>query len=202
MLGFSKRLLLLVILLCFSASAAGSQQFSCDWELQIWNSPYHDQNIYNNRLGLIWCPGEHFTGRVTFPLQISSHPLGQSSSLFFPQFSLAWSKSFKHGISAACEGIFDWHDRLLGCEISLHILADPLLTCYSFARRNSRNFINTGLVFAVNESWALGAQLQYGKVSLLTYQLHRISRGNRSHKLSYTHSVDGSTQCLALKIAF
>lgn len=171
---------------------------SWTYEGHIWSSPYQDQKIYSTTLSYIFEPLEHWLGTLTLPIQYQA----QKWEVLYPQVSLAWAPPLGDSYTGRLKLSYSPKSQQFQMEGGFNTLSDPIIiNCAIFHQRQS-TALNLGVVFAVNEKWALGAHLQYTKNSLLTYQLHGTSQKGKQRQLSYSHSLDGSLQRLGLKVTF
>lgn len=197
-----KMLVITVLFTVFISSHASPCQGAWTCQFELWSSPYHDQKIYAGALNYSWKFREELYGKIILPLRVTSGPAGRHDELFFPRFALCWLQPFGQEVTGKLKIKCDPQHQAIHLDGGLELLSDPLLTYCSVAHQSGANFLNMGVIFAVNEKWALGAHLKYGKNSLLAYQLHHITTRGNNGKLSYSYSPDGSMQCLGLEIAF
>lgn len=192
--------LLLIIFLSLAVRPCQGWSWACQFE--VWSSPYHAHKIYAGALNCSRSFSAKLTGGIILPLQIMTGLEGQDLQLFFPSLKLCWRHPFQRGVTGKLEIKCDPRQRQIQVDGGVEVLSDPLLIQYSITRQGGANHLNVGALFAVNERWALGAHLKYGKNPLLTYQMHHIASWGGTAKFNYSSSPDGALQCLGLEIAF
>jgi hypothetical protein len=193
------RKVLLVILLVLSWGQKA--QGAWIWETQVVNSPYHNLRVYLSQVGYAWQPKEELQLALYLPVQYGAEPNAPSLQVLAPRARLNWSQPIDSALSGELALQLSPKKEFLSLRSGVKLLSDPLAVKFSLLYEDGLA-LQTDLAFAVNERWALAAHLRYRRNSLLTYELHHFSRGDRQLSLSYTHSLDGSIQSLGLKISF
>lgn len=170
------------------------------WENQLISSPYHSHQILTSSLTFTWEASPNLAVTLGLPSQlvwnggINDFTLSSPFLILTAQTDPQKQYSTSLRLGGGCY-------QGLSAEGTVKILADPLLIYYALIYQKQQIAVDAGAIFAANERWALGAHLRYSKNSLITYQLYRtLPKG--VVELSYTHSLDGASQSLGLKIPF
>ncbi len=198
----AKALLMSLCLAIFMSLSTAVCQGAWTLQFELWSSPYAAQKIYAGSLNYSWHFSEELSGKIILPLRVTIPPLETSPELLFPSLILRLRHPFDLGVTGRLEIKCDPQRGEIHFDGGVEFLSDPVLIQYSMARQKGINNLNAGVLFAVNEKWALGAHLKYGRHSLLTYQIHHTTIRGGNTKFSYSHSPDGTLQCLGLEIAF
>ena len=171
-------------------------------EGQVWNSPYTDTQVYFSQLSIELAPHEHVQTFVSLPIQYTSGQETGDLTLQYPRLALAWSVPWDDVVSSTIRLEYQLKPQQVQLQGGVQMLSDPIALNCALSWQKQTFALEGSLVFAVNERWALGAHLHYAKNALLRYEIHHTSKGGKQRQVSYSHSVDGSLQCLGLKIVF
>lgn len=164
-------------------------------DLGIWSSPYHQDKLYTLEATSL----KQFHKRWSWKIALKA--LGPPLS-FEPQASLLCEPSLGENTLGKLGLTYNLKAQRFSLEAGLETLADPLLSYCFLSYGSSETHLDLGLVFAVNERWALGAHLQYAQNSLYTYQIHHFSSQGLHSQIIYSRTLDGSLQRLGLKLGF
>lgn len=220
---------LLVIILLAAATSLAEAQTQWMIETQLITSAYHDvspvdfspisltERLFELSLGLLWNLGDAGHLHCSLPLRTANHTLiggptklGETSiSLRLPRLSLEVSgSSTLFGTYGFYRVGFDPQTPVFSSELGLEWTWDPLLTYTSLALTNQRAALKSGLMFAANKRWALGAHLVYrgfaddNPTSAMSYQVYYQSPQGRACEVVFTHYLGTSQQSLGWKVLF
>lgn len=176
---------------------------SASWSLEgdLWSSPYHSRQTFLGALSYSHKLSPTMTASVTLPWEVTrDHHLKQK--VFLPTTTLSWSKDLSQDLRTQAKVVYLAHQKQLIIEGLVKLISDPLLTYCSLTGQRNKLSFGLGTVFAANERWALGAHLDYGKNSFLTYQLFHTNGQDKPWELNYSRSLEGSSQKLGFKLSF
>lgn len=189
-----------VCVLIFLAFGIGLSEASWMLEGQVWSSPYQEGAIYLSQLSVKLEPHKHLDFTASLPVQYSHNPELQEAQCLYPRFSLAYLGPVDDVRSVILRADYQLKPQRLGLQGGIHMLYDPLAVNLAISYHERTIALEGSVVFAVNERWALGAHLHYSRNSLLTYELYHTSKKGKQRQIRYSYYLDGSMQCLGLKI--
>ena len=190
-----------VCMMVFLTLGIGPCEATWVFEGQVWSSPYQEGEIYLSQLGVKLEPHTNLDFTASIPVQYHHSPERQEMQYLYPRFTLAWLVPFDDVHSGHLAAGYDLKPPRLRLQGGLHMLYDPIALNLALAYREQTLSLEGGVVFAVNERWALGAHLQYSRNSLIAYELHHTSKNGKQRQVRYSHYLDGSMQCLGFKIS-
>lgn len=188
---------ILVLMVMFGNICEGS------WTLdgQIWSSPYEQGEIFLSQLSVSLKAQEHFQATLAVPIQFTRTLERKGWEYPNPSLAVSWTPPIDEVFSADLRARYHLRTRTLELQGGVHMLLDPIILRWGLSYHGKDVILEGSVVFAANERWALGAHLQYKRNSIVTYELHHTSKSGKHRQLSYSRSLDGSLQCLGIKIA-